>query len=885
MKRVIIFFFIINFLILTYSTSLIRERIEFERQHVRNRNINTVPSTPDYGVGDVKSFWKLNSQNSYELIHAMCTFAGEQAYIFHDINIDFIDDNYLDKLLTKFEQQNGFMERLQNKFSKNSTPAHHGGGKIIILITDLGDFSSPEYGSFKDQQQYDDSGNPVNPAEAYFSPLDYLSSDDFEYSNESRIIYLNSYLFNYFEETDGGFNPVYNLLSREYFRMLHFTMGIIENQTAGYEPEIPPLWMDYGLAAYAEMVATGKFNISYLNSLASNPENSVNIFEHSFGMFGISRKDLGKAALFFKYLDDNFGAGDNNEGLLGNIIHHHESGVQIIEDFISEEITKVFNDFNTAFFLNNPSISDRYYIKKVDVPSFLKSMKPEETEFNEKLIDFHVSPRIKLKNKPQLRMGGSIAYRIGERFWPSKYMYWEFVDLNPEDKINIRLFMYNKGEFVKEYEEININAENNTLKWSEPYLKGDELIIILSDVSNNLKLEGDYDPPLYINRSEEEYVDKLSDYVDFVGKKYNINFVLPEVSIGMYPSPFVPDYLHVNIHADGEAGGEVIYPSEDTEELEILKLPDTKYRHGSSFKIKETGNYRAEIKVSYPDGIEIKKEYLFNVAQYESGKNIHVDTPGGQVMLSAASQDKTKFFVHGSKDKIQIDTFEEVGFDAEIFFYKKEKSGIFMLDENEYKMLEFKEENNKLKADINKSGTYQLIQDKTPPDIKVDYLDKYFAKVQIQDKSPVETVVYNLEGKKIQHSSRKEFLIELQRADNEFKLESVDYFENKTKKVATAPRESATNIQNTQVYPNPASNFVNINFTTNSINPEIIIYESSGRRVRKINKGEFIKNGDNYRIIWPLDNNRGQPVSSGVYFYHIKLDGKVYFEGKISIIY
>ncbi|MCK5052571.1 MAG: carboxypeptidase regulatory-like domain-containing protein [Candidatus Cloacimonetes bacterium] len=77
-----------------------------------------------------------------------------------------------------------------------------------------------------------------------------------------------------------------------------------------------------------------------------------------------------------------------------------------------------------------------------------------------------------------------------------------------------------------------------------------------------------------------------------------------------------------------------------------------------------------------------------------------------------------------------------------------------------------------------------------------------------------------------------------------------------------------------QNYPNPFNPTTKISFTTMSIeNTELIIYNIKGQKVKTL-INSVLENGD-HLILWDGNDQNNQPVSSGVYFYQLKIGNKI----------
>ena len=73
-------------------------------------------------------------------------------------------------------------------------------------------------------------------------------------------------------------------------------------------------------------------------------------------------------------------------------------------------------------------------------------------------------------------------------------------------------------------------------------------------------------------------------------------------------------------------------------------------------------------------------------------------------------------------------------------------------------------------------------------------------------------------------------------------------------------------------YPNPFNPTTIISFSLNTENTEIIIYNIKGQKVRTFTNHQITKSS-NQQIIWNGTDDDNQPVSSGIYFYQLRIDG------------
>ena len=74
-------------------------------------------------------------------------------------------------------------------------------------------------------------------------------------------------------------------------------------------------------------------------------------------------------------------------------------------------------------------------------------------------------------------------------------------------------------------------------------------------------------------------------------------------------------------------------------------------------------------------------------------------------------------------------------------------------------------------------------------------------------------------------------------------------------------------------YPNPFNSFTIIRFYLPRLGyVKLKIYDATGREVRKLVSEKRL--GGFYTLEWDATNNNGLPVSSGIYYYRLKVDDR-----------
>ena len=74
-------------------------------------------------------------------------------------------------------------------------------------------------------------------------------------------------------------------------------------------------------------------------------------------------------------------------------------------------------------------------------------------------------------------------------------------------------------------------------------------------------------------------------------------------------------------------------------------------------------------------------------------------------------------------------------------------------------------------------------------------------------------------------------------------------------------------------YPNPFNPSTTIEFTIqNNSEIELSIYNIKGQKIKTLTQNEYAKGS--HSIIWSGDEESGNPVNSGIYYYKLKVNGK-----------
>jgi len=221
------------------------------------------------------------------------------------------------------------------------------------------------------------------------------------------------------------------------------------------------------------------------------------------------------------------------------------------------------------------------------------------------------------------------------------------------------------------------------------------------------------------------------------------------------------------------------------------------------------------------------------------------------------------------KEFRNIETFKLFGeCIIEDFDNKNIDSGAFYYLENErWKLLD--------KPMILKNPTLGIFIDEEKPSIyyernNIIVSDEYsgLSKIEFYDKDLMFIDNFILKGnKKIIY-------------DYPINTSNVYVYDNSGNKSPMTLKKASLINYNIEIYPNPASNFVNIKFDTNiNEDSEFKVYDNSGKIVYKEKLFSPFRN-----IFWNLSDRRGNKLSNGVYFIKVKTNKGYEIDLKLSVI-
>ncbi|PLX17530.1 MAG: hypothetical protein C0601_07165 [Candidatus Muiribacterium halophilum] len=882
MRKIIVIFFI-YFIFMTTFSIIPYERMMFERSFLRGKDFSTQITSNPVSVGDTQNFWVLDSSNSYVEKSATCKKIGTYSYVFLQSDKT-VDQDKIDILVERFEKQAGIRERLREKFGTEFSPGIDVDDKIYILLCDMGTFGQSHYAT---DDSLSGTADKRFPIDAYYSYLDELPQSVFSSSNQKEIIYINTDLFRFFPDNEIDFNPVPNVLAREYFRMIHFNEDYISNNlgtigSAIPENDVEKIWVDYGLAFYASKIGTGQLDMQYIEAVTRRPFNSFVMFEESLANIAISDSDLAMSGLFFMYLDQIKGSGVGNNDLMKNITQEKEDGIAAIDSKITGSVIDVANDFLNAIYIDDSNIASKYDIYGVDINAIKYNLVPDDTSYTCPDYDYYISPSIYMEDISKLKMGSSIAFSVKEIFWPQKYVSMKFNELQGADKLKVKFLVLDQGELVKAYD-YSVDSFENLITWNDIYAAGDELQIIISDISNGLVQSGDYNFDYYVpGETEEVFINRYKQYISRVSKSFQLDFVKPNMKMSVFPSPFTQDFLNAVIISEGQVNMKLKRPDGNEEQLSLTKIKNTQDRYISVFKAEESGDYTAEVSVLFEDGLTLNKDYLFEVHEFLDGKNIIPSDRNASLVMREAPEGAKFIYSKDDNNEFRIDSSVKGDFEIDHSMQYIPNQAVFKKEGDDFKFVKGTRKGDMLVSAITEGGVYKVIRDTNRPEIRVD-VDDDKVNIKIDDISLEDVIITDEKGKMIYTGNKKEITLFISELSSNITINAKDHFNNKASARFTIPKQASAAIGFCRVFPNPSSEFAEFEFSSTSSENMIKIYDVSGRHIRTIKDFELFYNGTSYSYTWLLEDRNMRQVHNGIYFYKIFVSGEERLDGKIAV--
>ncbi|MCF7805874.1 MAG: T9SS type A sorting domain-containing protein [Candidatus Marinimicrobia bacterium] len=194
--------------------------------------------------------------------------------------------------------------------------------------------------------EYDLGRNDTNSdlyVHGFYTGQDTLMVQEYQYSNESDLIYLDC---NPQTMTDGEFGTGLNAITNEFVKMV-----LIQNR-----PD-QERWIREGLATMAEFgILDGEYSL-YGGAINTPSQNQLTYIEGSLK----TRSDEINAFAFHLYLYEKYGGFD----LLGEIAQSDSVGIKAVSDAlntfgVTKTIEQVYGDYSVACFLDLPHENDVY---------------------------------------------------------------------------------------------------------------------------------------------------------------------------------------------------------------------------------------------------------------------------------------------------------------------------------------------------------------------------------------------------------------------------------------------------------------------------------------------------------------------------------------------
>ncbi|HKK71476.1 MAG TPA: FlgD immunoglobulin-like domain containing protein, partial [Candidatus Krumholzibacteria bacterium] len=99
----------------------------------------------------------------------------------------------------------------------------------------------------------------------------------------------------------------------------------------------------------------------------------------------------------------------------------------------------------------------------------------------------------------------------------------------------------------------------------------------------------------------------------------------------------------------------------------------------------------------------------------------------------------------------------------------------------------------------------------------------------------------------------------------------------------SAPSATRSGLERVEIHPNPFNPRTQVSFDlARSAAVSISIHDAAGRRVRTL-LPEATFTAGRHQVVWTGRDDEGRPVASGVYHYHVAVDGEIAAAGRVTL--
>ena len=207
------------------------------------------------------------------------------------------------------------------------------------------------------------------------------------------------------------------------------------------------------------------------------------------------------------------------------------------------------------------------------------------------------------------------------------------------------------------------------------------------------------------------------------------------------------------------------------------------------------------------------------------------------------------------------------------------KAGIYLYKESQWHWIRATHELHELHVELDELGLYALMEDRTPPratgrtEQSLYLVDRGSGIGHIEvlsNNGPISLAAYSWDGEQLlfhaDQLTERDHTLHVRVTDNAGNVGTLNFSAQNN-----GNPQSFSLLQN---FPNPFNPSTSIPLTVRSQQPvHLAVYNSTGQRVRLLADRYFTPG--RHVLQWDARDDRGHPVSSGIYLYRLEVEGRV----------
>jgi len=278
------------------------------------------------GIGDMDTFWAMNVANNQPTqVQATLRHIGKHCYIYLEVDQeDKVSQETIEKLAQQFDDK--IYGTNHKFFGSESSPGIDFDERITLLLLDIQDGWEPGRGYVA----------------GYFSPMDTVNTDVWQFSNEREMFYMDIY------PGDPKRDDYLGILAHEFQHMIHYNYDKREK-----------LWLNEAMSQIAFYV-NGYGHAPQILAFIKNPDTQIDEFNNGLD-------DYGNVYLFMYYLlSKKLGDGNQIADVFSSIVQSELRSIESIDAVLKEKgynftIDEIIPDFLAANYINDPGLAEGQY--------------------------------------------------------------------------------------------------------------------------------------------------------------------------------------------------------------------------------------------------------------------------------------------------------------------------------------------------------------------------------------------------------------------------------------------------------------------------------------------------------------------------------------------